>query len=122
MGAALERWPADFLSVTRASFKCALEETTKTISRERLTEQSWPSKHARRIVDRLGDLLEIAWMAEMAARHANTDSTAAVLTSLAGYYLLEAEEPFEHPVLEALDTHASSLIDEKPLQTDVALL
>ena len=122
MGAALERWPADFLSVTRARFARALEETTKTISRERLTDQSWASRHARRIVDRLGDLLELAWMAEMATRHASTDSTAALLTSLTGYHLLAAEDQFDHPVLKELDTHASFLIAEKPIQTDVALL
>jgi alkylation response protein AidB-like acyl-CoA dehydrogenase len=120
MTAVLERWPGSFLSLTRGRLERSLKETTRTILRERLTDQVWASKHARRIVDRLGDLFEIAWMGEMAARHASTDSTAALLTSLAGYHLFASEDQFEHPVLGALDDQAVSLIDERPIRTDVS--
>ena len=122
MSAVLERWPADFLSETRAGFERALEAATRTITRERLTDQSWASKHARRVVDRLGDLLELAWMAEFAVRHSSTDSTAALLASLAGYHLLDQENLFEHPVLEALAANGLALIDEEAIHVDVARL
>ncbi|MEK6301576.1 MAG: acyl-CoA dehydrogenase family protein [Acidobacteriota bacterium] len=122
MTAALERWPLDFLSTTRARFERALEDTAGEVLEHRLGDRGWAAKHARRVVDRLGDLLELAWMAEMAGRHASTDSTAALLTSLGGYHLLAADDQFEHPVLEALDTHAPALIDELPIQADVAYL
>ncbi len=120
MAKVLERWPRDFMALTRSRFEHMLEETVKTISREQLADQSWASRHARRIVDRLGDLLEIAWMAEMSERHSNIDTTAALLTSLAGYHLLVVEDRFEHPILEEIGKHSLSLIDEKPIRTDVA--
>jgi hypothetical protein len=59
-------------------------------------------------------------MSEMAVRHANDDATCAVLTSLAGYHLLPDENPFEHPVLEALSRNANALIGENPIKIDVA--
>ncbi|MFY9608343.1 MAG: acyl-CoA dehydrogenase family protein [Blastocatellia bacterium] len=119
MTTALERWPRDFMSLTRSRFEHVVEETARTISREQLADQSWAAMHARRIVDRLGDLLEIAWMAEMSVRHSNIDSTAALLTSFAGYHVLGTDDQFEHPILEAIGRHSLSLIDEKPIRTDV---
>ena len=59
----LERWPADFLTVSRAKFEQAFERLNATLTKERLTHRSWAETHARRTVDRLGDLLELAWMA-----------------------------------------------------------
>ena len=75
--------------------------------------------HARRTVDQLGGLLELAWMAAAAARCAESDSTAALLTSAAGYNLLPSEDQFEHPILDALSKHGLSLIEERPLHVDV---
>jgi len=118
----LERWPPDFLSLTRAKLESALAANVATITRERLTDQAWATKHARRVVDGLGSVLEVAWMAETAVRRASSDSTAALMTSLAGYDLLPTQDQFEHPILEALDATALSLIEERPIQTDVARL
>src|SRR5436853_497842 len=70
----LERWPKDFLSVTRAQFEEAFGQTLTVLSPEQITNHTWAATHARRAVDRMGDLLELAWLAETAARHANTDA------------------------------------------------
>jgi hypothetical protein len=66
--------------------------------------------------------LEMAWMSEMAARHASDDATIALLTSAAGYYLLPNDNQFEHPFLNALDRHGLSLIEERKIQADVAMM
>ena len=116
---ALERWPVDFLSLTRRRFEQALARLTATLTRERLTHRHWAETHARRTVDRLGGLLELAWMAAAAVRYSESDSTAALLTSAAGYDLLPSEDQFEHPILDALSKHGLSLIDERPLHVDV---
>ena len=117
---ALERWPVDFLSLTRRRFEQALARLTATLTRERLTNRHWSETHARRIVDRSGELLELAWMAAAAVRYSESDSTAALLTSAAGYNLLPGEDQFEHPILDALSKHGLSLIEERPLHVDVS--
>jgi hypothetical protein len=61
-------------------------------------------------------------MADDAARSAQSDSTAALLTSAAGYNLLPGEDQFEHPILDALSKHGLSLIEERPLHVDVGNL
>ncbi|HLF82933.1 MAG TPA: acyl-CoA dehydrogenase family protein [Blastocatellia bacterium] len=116
---ALERWPADFLSLTRKRFERALAQLNSTLTRERLTDRSWAETHARRTVERLGALLELAWMADAAARHAESDSTAALLTSAAAYNLLPADDQFEHPIIDVISKHGLSLIEERPLHVDV---
>jgi len=118
----LERWPNDFLSVTRSKFEQTFAQTIDVFLRERLSDRAWAETHARRLVDRLGDLLELAWMAETALGHAQTDATAALLTSIAAYNLLPSENSFAHPALEALHQYADALIAESPVQTDVTAL
>lgn len=119
---ALERWPQDFLSFTRSRFESAFKQTIEMLSREKMADRVWLASHARRIVDRLGSLLELAWMSALAARHSGADSTAALLTSFAGYRLLGGDNQFEHPVLNALSQAAASLIDETAVRTDVSRL
>lgn len=119
MNDALERWPSDFLSRTRAAFERALAQLNAVLTKERVSHRSWAETHARRTVDRLGDLLEIAWMADAAARHAESDSTRALLTSLAAYDLFQGEDQFEHPIIDAVDKHGLSLIEERVVSVDV---
>jgi hypothetical protein len=45
-----------------------------------------------------------------------------LLTSAAGYYLLSYKEHFENPALDTLKARARDLIDEKPIETDIASL
>jgi acyl-CoA dehydrogenase len=116
---ALERWPADFLSLTRARFEQALTQLNKTLTRERVTHRSWAETHARRCVDRLGDLLEIAWMSDAASRAAANDSTRALLTSVAAFNLLPGDDRFDHPIIDVVTKQALSLIDERPISIDV---
>jgi alkylation response protein AidB-like acyl-CoA dehydrogenase len=120
VGDLLERWPHDFLSLTRNRLARAMKHIAELAPEHRLADPIWTQTHARRVVDHLGDLLELAWMSEMAARHADEDATFAVLTSLAGYHLLPDENAFEHPVLEELGRSARALIDEEPIHVDVS--
>jgi acyl-CoA dehydrogenase len=116
---ALEGWPRDFLSFTRSRFERAFEQTVGALSRERMTDRGWVQTHARRLVDRMGDMIEMAWMSEMAARHASDDSTIALLTSAAGRSMFPIEDEFGHPILKSLNQHAGSLIEETPVFVDV---
>ncbi|MFL6216919.1 MAG: acyl-CoA dehydrogenase family protein [Blastocatellia bacterium] len=118
----LERWPKDFLSVTRAQFEKTFTQTLTVLSPEQLTNHTWAATHARRVVDRLGDLLELAWLAETAARHANTDATAALFVSLAGDHLLPRDDRLEPAIPRALNEHSAALLDEVPAWIDVARL
>ncbi len=119
---ALERWPQDFLSLTRSRFEQVFNETSKALSRERLMDRSWVETYARRLVDRMGDLLELAWMSEMALRHAGDDSTAALITSIAGHHALPSENRFEDTPLSSLRQQEISLIEENRITVDVAHL
>jgi alkylation response protein AidB-like acyl-CoA dehydrogenase len=119
---ALESWPQDFLSFTRKGFEQAFKQTSEALSKERIANRAWVETHARRLVDRMGDLLEIGWMIDTALSHAGEDSTAALLASVAGYYLLPCDNQFEHPILNALNHNGPLLIEESPVKADVAQL
>ncbi|MFP5264797.1 MAG: acyl-CoA dehydrogenase family protein [Blastocatellia bacterium] len=122
VGLALERWPQDFLPVTRGRFERAFEQTTEALSRERLTDGRYVATYARRLVDAMGSTLEAGWMADSALRHANDDSTIALLTTIAVRRLFPSENLFERPAPELTDKHMLSLIEEEPLLTDVSRL
>jgi acyl-CoA dehydrogenase len=111
----LERWPKDFLSFTRERFEQAFKQANEVLAKERITNRAWVALHARRLVDRMGDLLELAWMSETALRHENDDATAALLTSAAGGSLLPIENSFEHPMRQAFSEYAAALIEEQPV-------
>ena len=119
---ALEGWPQNFLSFTRGQFERAFKQTTEALARERVTDRGYVETHARRLVDRMGDMLELAWMSEMAARHASDDATIALLTSAAGRCLLRNEDEFQHPGMKSLGQHAAALIEETAVSADVAQL
>ncbi|MEN3333240.1 MAG: hypothetical protein V7641_2605 [Blastocatellia bacterium] len=118
----LELWPKDFLSFTRSQFEKTFTQTLAVLSPERLADRVWAATHARHVVDRLGNLLELAWLSELAVRHINDDATAALLTSLVGHHLLPYQNQFEHPSQSALGTHALSLIEAQTLQVATAQL
>jgi hypothetical protein len=70
----------------------------------------------------MGDLLELTWLAEAATRHAQDDATPALLTSLAGYYLLVPENQFDHSTLNTLIANATPLIEQSPIRVQVSNL
>ena len=119
---ALDHWPADFLSFTRTRVDQTLIEVDGLMQSERIMNPRWAEANARRLVDRLGALLEIAWMGELGASLSGVDWTPAVLTAVARYHLLPSDRVFDHPVLEALAKNAGALIDETPLVADVTQL
>ena len=118
----LETWPDGFMSYTRTRVEQFFREVEGLISSERFQDETWASAHARRLVDRLGALLEVAWMAQTAGRHSGRDWTASLLTAAARYRLLPTDRLFDHPVLEVLLTNGQALIDETPLVADVTQL
>jgi acyl-CoA dehydrogenase len=115
----LERWPADFLSHTRTRFEKSFTRINSTLTKQRLIDRSWVETHARRVVDRLGDLLELAWMADAAARAAARDSNAALLASVAAYRLLPSDDPFDHPIIDVAARYGLALIEERPVAVEV---
>jgi len=121
-GRALEGWPPDFLAATRLRFTNALEKLREIISTGRFADARWAARHARRFVDQIGSVLEIAWMAELAARHAEPDVTAVLLTVIAADELFPAENSFASSFIEKIDNYTISLIDETPVRADVSQL
>ncbi len=119
---ALEQWPADFLAATRNRFEHAFRQTTETLSEGRLLDRQWAATHARRLVDRMAALLEIAWMKDAALQWHETDATAGLLTAAAAYNLLPDENPFDSPVIEAISRNAQALIAEEAVQCDLSRL
>lgn len=122
VGAALERWPRNFLQATRSRVDQTLRQTLAVLSGEERESGRWKAANARRLVDRLAALLEIVWMAETAQRLVGDDVSAALLTGIGGYYLLPNVNVFEHPALDLLLEHARSLIEETPIHADVSRL
>ncbi|MDQ3586078.1 MAG: acyl-CoA dehydrogenase family protein [Acidobacteriota bacterium] len=121
---AREGWPHDFLAATRRRFTAAHETLRTMISSNQFADRRWAARHARRFVDQLGNLLELAWLAELAVRHAHgaePDMTAALLTVVAADELLPAEQMFAS-FSEKLDGYAAALIDETPVTADVSQL
>jgi acyl-CoA dehydrogenase len=119
---ALDRWPRDFLAFTRGRLDQMLVEIESLMLSERMLKREWAEANARRLVDRLGALLEIAWMGQLAAGLSGIDWTAALLTATARYHLLPSDRVFDHPILDAISKNAAALIDEEPLVADVSQL
>lgn len=115
----LETWPDGFLSFTRTRVEQALREVEGVISSERVQDETWAATHARRLVDRLGALLEILWLVQTAARYSGRDWTPALMAASARQRMLPEDRLFDHPVLEALLANAEDLIDERPVVADV---
>ncbi len=110
---ALERWEKDFLSHTRQIFEQQFNDLNNALA-ENSTNKGWLEANARRIVDTMGSLIEIAWLTEFAARRQEHDATAAIMASLSGKELFD-NDSFGHPAFEALKQHGADLINEKPV-------
>jgi acyl-CoA dehydrogenase len=108
----LSDWPRSFLSQTRARFAQTLRQTLDEVSANRLADREWAATHARRLVDRLGALLEIAWIAAIALRSAEDDATAALLTVASAHFLLPTLNMFDGSGFGATSPHWAALIDE----------
>lgn len=115
-------WPVNFLTQTRTRFEQVFRHTLDDVSGSRLSDHQWSSTHARRIVDRLGSLLELAWMARMASRSNKDDATIALMTALSARALLPGFESFNDPGLEQISSYLPKLIDESPVAANVATL
>jgi alkylation response protein AidB-like acyl-CoA dehydrogenase len=121
----LSKWPRSFLSQTRARFDQTLRQTLDEVSANRLEDRDWAATHARRLVDRLGALLEISWMASIALRPAEaaeTDATAALLTVASAHFLLPSLNMFDGSGFGSTGLHWSSLIEETTISANLSSL
>ena len=116
MRRALESWDRGFLSYTRNRFEARLNELTTAVT-QNASRVAWMEANARRIVDAMGSLVEIAWLTESAARHQREDATAALLTSFSGWEVFD-HGAFSHPVTEALAHHGAALVEEATITVD----
>ena len=80
---ALERWPEHHLGSTRRHVETTFEQTLAGLSKETLATST---AHGRRVVDRLGDLLEITWLAGLAG-----SAPLALLETAAAFGLLRGD-------------------------------
>ncbi len=115
INAVLTRWPRYFLSQTRARFDQTFKQTLEEVSPDRLMDREWSATHARRLVDRLGGLLELAWMAGTALRDSEQDATAALLTVAAAHALLPSLRIFDQSGFYSTARNWGALIDEAPV-------
>lgn len=120
INATLSDWPRSFLSQTRARFDQTLRQTLDELSPDRLADRNWSATNARRMVDRLGSLLELAWMAMTALRSAPNDSTQALLTVASAHLLLPNMNVFDESAFSATARHWTALIDEDPVRVSPA--
>ena len=108
----LGRWPKDFLSSTRSRFEEAFTQTLAAFSPKQLKDRGWAVTHARRVVDRLSGLLELAWLAEAAERRTEKDGISMLLASAARNHIPVSEGGFEGDAIQAPDQDMVALIDE----------
>lgn len=120
--ALLSEWPNNFLSRTRAGFDSVLAITLDEITKQRLGDHNWAAIHARRVVDRLGSMLELAMMASRAKAYSNDDSTAALLTVASAHFLLPGSRTFDDAALRETRKYWPQLIDESPVIANVSML
>ncbi len=111
----LRQWPADFLSTTRRRTATTLERLLALAPRAASTSD-FALVHARRLVDGLSSVLEVAWMAELALRSGPRDVLAAVLTAVAAEQLWATDlERLDGGVLERIGDLAPAVIDEESI-------
>ncbi|PYT08017.1 MAG: hypothetical protein DMF60_05850 [Acidobacteria bacterium] len=108
----LSEWPRSFLSQTRARFEQTLRQTLDEVSTERLGDRQWAATNARRLVDRLGSLLELAWMVAIGLHRSDGDATPALLAVAAAHFLLPNLNVFDESGFGATARHWAALIDE----------
>ena len=111
----ISEWPRSFLSETRARFDHTLRQTLDEVSAERLGDRQWAATHARRLVDRLGSLLELAWMVAIALHRSDSDATPALMSMASGHFLLPSLNVFEETGFGSTSRYWAALIDEEPV-------
>jgi alkylation response protein AidB-like acyl-CoA dehydrogenase len=120
--AVLGEWPRELLLQTRTRFEQFFRQTFDEITKSRLADNQWSATHARRVVDRLGSILEIAWMARIAAEYSKEDATAVFLTAASAHFLLPGPSALDASGFFSTSQHWPALIEETPISADVARL
>jgi alkylation response protein AidB-like acyl-CoA dehydrogenase len=111
----LAGWPQSFLTQTRARFERDFGQARDELSNNRLADYDWAAVHGRRVVDRLGSLLELAWMARYALRSDQDNATPALLTVASAHALLTNLQVFDESSFGFTAHYWAALIDEKPI-------
>ncbi|MBI3653142.1 MAG: acyl-CoA dehydrogenase family protein [Acidobacteria bacterium] len=113
---ALALWPTDFLSHTRRNIEHEFKIWNEAIA-VNAANMNWLIANARRVVDRMGGVVEICWLVEMALRHQERDATAALMASLAAKNLF-AKDDFHHPAQALLAQYGLALIEEEEIKLE----
>jgi alkylation response protein AidB-like acyl-CoA dehydrogenase len=108
----MEIWPGNFLPQTRSSFEQAFRRTSDELSGSGRTDRKQVAANARYFTDRLGNLLELAWMARHALCSDQNDATAALLTVIACNKTLNPATTSVNPAYQATRDHWLALIEE----------
>jgi len=122
INAVLGEWPRSFLSQTRARFDQTFRQTLEEVSAGRLEDREWAEAQARRLVDRLGSLLELGWMVADALHSSGDDATPALFAVASAHYLLPNLNVFDESGFRATARHWAALIEEAPVITSVETL
>lgn len=109
----LQGWPRDFLPQTRALFERAFRQTSDELSENLLRDRKWAAANARRLTDRLGELLELAWLSNTACRQSEKDATAALFTVIACNSSLDGNRALDPLIYQTTRTYWPALIEER---------
>jgi alkylation response protein AidB-like acyl-CoA dehydrogenase len=116
----LEIWPADFLAPTRNRFEQQLGQLTQLLATNGASPR-WLEANGRRMVDAMGSLIEIAWLADLAFRQREQDATSAIMTSIAGWQLFDSRD-CNHPAAQIISNYGRDLVEEKKIQVELGNL
>ncbi len=116
----LEIWPADFLAHTRNRFEQQLGQLTQMLATYGASPR-WLEANGRRMVDAMGSLIEIAWLADLAFRGREQDATSAIMTSIAGWQLFDSRD-CNHPAAQVISNYGRDLVEEKKVQVELGNL
>jgi acyl-CoA dehydrogenase len=108
----LQGWPRDFLPQTRSLFEHAFRQTSDELSENLLRDREWASANARRLTDRLGELVELAWLSNTASRQKHKDATAALFTVIACHSTLDGSRALDPSIYQTTRAHWPALIEE----------
>jgi len=117
----LQDWPGDFLPQTRSLFEHAFRQTSDELSENLLRDREWASANARRLTDRLGELVELAWLSNTASRQKEKDATAALFTVIACHSTLDGSRVLDPSIYQTTRSYWPALIEEHRITASLDL-
>ena len=120
IGRIAQSWPEGTLDESRKIYLDAVKKGEELFTKEHLADKVWVQTHARRIVDHIGDLLEIGGLIRQGVVQKNNR-----LLLIAAYLIHDSFcEPlagFDNPVIQNLPQIGLDLVSERPVKGDVKM-